>query len=214
MDSKIEIQKFDFSPIEIFQTSWSKLDGAKGPIILTVVINMVLVIIGSSILMMFGLPQILISIAQFAIGALFYAAVVRMGIRWYQGSTIEISDAFYYFKNTELLVPIFLTQVIVGTLVSIGMMLFILPGLYLAITYMLAMPLVLDRKLPFWEAMETSRKMLTTNFISALLFMILIAVFMILASIPFLIGLVWVLPMIAIATAILYDKAFGLQTQF
>lgn len=214
MDNAIEIKKFAFNPVEIFQLAWTKLDGAKGPIVITAIINMAISFVGTYILLMVGMPQMLVSLAQVAISALLFAAIVRMAFRHYQGSPIEVSDAFYYLKNAELLVPILLAQVLVGALIGIGMMLLIVPGLYLAATYILTMPLVIDRKLPFWEAMETSRKMLTANLLSALVYLLLWVILAVIAIIPFGIGLIWVIPMLAISIVILYDKAFGIQNQF
>ena len=45
-------------------------------------------------------------------------------------------------------------------LTSVGIMLCILPGIYLAISWIFTIPLVIDKRMGFWDAMELSRKVI------------------------------------------------------
>jgi uncharacterized membrane protein len=88
-------------------------------------------------------------------------------------------------------------------------MLFILPGIYLATAYMFTLPLIADRNLQFFEAMETSRKTVTKHWFK-LFGLNLIMVFIIgISAIPAGIGLFWTIPLAFIANGILYRKIFG-----
>jgi len=44
-------------------------------------------------------------------------------------------------------------------LVFIGLIFLIIPGIYFMVSYTFALPLIVDRKMDFWQAMELSRKM-------------------------------------------------------
>ena len=81
-----------------------------------------------------------------------FAAV---GARLKQGQSTNFSDFFEGFRN-------FLTLLLLGLvtqiLIILGLVLLIVPGVYLMVGYILAPWFVLDRKVDFWEAMELSRR--------------------------------------------------------
>jgi len=60
-----------------------------------------------------------------------------------------------------------------------------------------------------WEALETSRKAITQYWWRYFGLMLVALVLIIIGSIPLLIGLFWVLPIIAIATGEVFAKTFG-----
>jgi hypothetical protein len=51
-----------------------------------------------------------------------------------------------------------LCVLVMGLLIILGLICLILPGIYLSIAYYYALPLVIDRKMGFWEALELSRQ--------------------------------------------------------
>jgi uncharacterized membrane protein len=51
-----------------------------------------------------------------------------------------------------------LCALVMGLLVILGFICLIVPGIYLSIAYYYAIPLIIDRKMGFWEAMELSRQ--------------------------------------------------------
>jgi uncharacterized membrane protein len=55
-------------------------------------------------------------------------------------------------------VPAMLAGILVGIFVGIGIVLLIIPGIIISALYLFALPLVVDRRMPFWDAMEESRK--------------------------------------------------------
>ena len=60
-----------------------------------------------------------------------------------------------------------------------------------------------------WEALETSRKAITQYWWRYFGLMIVALVLIIIGAIPLLIGLIWVLPIVAIATGEVFAKTFG-----
>lgn len=107
---------------------------------------------------------------------------------------------------------LFLTYILMGLLILLGLVLLVLPGIYLAIAYQLALPLVADKDLGPWEALETSRKIVTHKWFSffILWFVLALAVAasMVLLGIP----LIWVLPACIIGIGIVYRNAIGAET--
>jgi uncharacterized membrane protein len=51
-----------------------------------------------------------------------------------------------------------LVSIVSHLLTAVGFFLCIVPGVYLAVGYVFAVPLVIDKKLEFWTAMEVSRR--------------------------------------------------------
>jgi len=96
-------------------------------------------------------------------------------------------DFFRGFRNRNYLslsliglvnyLPLFL----IGSLalrIPIGVkVLLLLPGIYLAVAYTFALPLVLEKKINFWYAMERSRKLISKNWFAFFaLFIVLILI--------------------------------------
>jgi len=62
-----------------------------------------------------------------------------------------------------------------NTLVMIGCVLCLIPGIYLSVAWYFAIPLIIDRRMNFWAAMECSRKMVNKTLVfSCLLFLLVI----------------------------------------
>lgn len=73
-----------------------------------------------------------------------------------RGQTATFGDAFNGFSVA--FVPLMLTQIVSGLLGTLGLLLCLVPGIYLIVSWTFALPLVFDKKLEFWDAMELSRK--------------------------------------------------------
>ena len=78
-----------------------------------------------------------------------------------RGERASFGDVFAGFSVAFL--QLFLAGLVKGVLTSIGLLLCILPGIYLAVAWMFTLPLVFDKKLEFWPAMELSRKVVTRH---------------------------------------------------
>jgi uncharacterized membrane protein len=72
-----------------------------------------------------------------------------------------VADAFSGFGPA--LGQLVLLGLVSGFLSLLGYCLCILPGIYLTVSWMFAIPLVIDRRMGFWEAMELSRKVVTKH---------------------------------------------------
>ena len=109
-------------------------------------------------------------------------------------------------------VKIVLTSLLMNILIVLGLLLFVLPGIYLAVSYQIAVPLAVDKKLGPWQALEASRKIIGhcwfTVFFFNLTAVILLTVSMVLLGIP----AIWIVPALLIAWGILYRTLAGIET--
>lgn len=63
----------------------------------------------------------------------------------------------------DLLPQIAALSIVSGVIILVGMVFLILPGIYLAVAYAFASQFVLFKKMEFWPAMETSRKLVNQS---------------------------------------------------
>jgi hypothetical protein len=91
---------------------------------------------------------------------IFFAGFYIVAFKVAKGRNAAFGDFFLGFNN---FLQLFLTQFIGNFLVAIGLILLIIPGIYLLISYMFAVPFVVEKNLDFWNALETSRKLISRN---------------------------------------------------
>ncbi|MEN8132906.1 MAG: hypothetical protein ABFS45_22555, partial [Pseudomonadota bacterium] len=105
--------------------------------------------------------------------------------------------------------PLAILGVLTTLLTYIGFLLLILPGIYLAIAYLLATPLLVEKQLTPWQAMENSRKAITRHWFKVFLLLLATALIMFISAIPLGLGLIWTYPMAINILGILYREIFG-----
>jgi uncharacterized membrane protein len=91
----------------------------------------------------------------------FTGGVYVFFLKLVRGQPAVVGDVFTGFNVA--LGPLILTGLISSLLTGVGLCLCILPGIYLTVAWLFAIPLVIDRKLDFWPAMETSRQVVTKH---------------------------------------------------
>ena len=135
--------------------------------------------------------------------------LMLLGVAVASGREANPTSVFSWYDKFLKLV---LTWILMAILVLIGTLLLVLPGIYLAVSYQLALPLVADKGLGPWEAMETSRKIVSkkwfTFFGLGLVAGLATAVSVLLLAIP----LIWVLPACLIGIGIIYRDAIGVES--
>ena len=205
---------------DVISEAWQKTKGIKryvlgAGILLYVALFAVLMVVGALV----GLggeesgaaPLIGVIVQLIFMAAMlpFMAGIFVMCLKHIQGHSVSFGDLFSCLGKTGKLLVTFILMYI---MLAIGFILFIIPGIYLSFAYLLAVPLVIDRDLGPWEALEASRKAITKNWFSVFAFYILLTIIMTVSMIPLGIGLIWTMPMMAVAFAILYRQVFGIQS--
>lgn len=159
-----------------------------------------------------------LAIAWNAIGSLIYAiisgplsagiTIVALKILKQQATTF--SDFFRGFQNGKFL-QFFLVTIVGGLLILLGLILLILPGIYLAVAYSFAVPLMVDRRLGFWEALETSRKVITKRWFSFFGFLLLLGLVNFVGALLCFVGLLVTAPLTSCAIVAAYRNIMGLN---
>jgi uncharacterized membrane protein len=121
----------------------------------------------------------------------------------------SFSDFFNGFKK---FLPLFLTSLVSGLLIGLGLLLLIVPGIYLAVSYMFAQLFVIDKNMDFWPAMETSRKLITKKWFAFLGLGILLLLLVLAGVLVFGIGVLVTVPLAACVLAAAYEDIVGLNS--
>ncbi len=142
------------------------------------------------------------------LSVIFVAGLFYMGIRKVAKDPISWKMIFKGFSCAGKIVVVFILQSI---LISIGFLLLILPGIYLSIGYLMAVPLIVDKGLSPWQAMETSRKAIHKVWWRAAGLFLSIGGIILLSMIPLCIGLIWSWPMSILLVGVVYHYLFGIE---
>lgn len=215
--------EYEFTISGVLSEAWALTSGAKWPVFLAFVFYM-LVMIGVMIVMAFGVMavngaspgsaaavfvQIIMQLGMNLIAMPLAVGILILGIKRAVGAPMSPGSIFNYYSKT---LSLFLTLVLVYIMVMIGLLLLVIPGIYLMIAYYMAMPLVVEKGMSPWQAMETSRKAITHRWFSFFGLGIVMMLIVSISVIPLGIGLVWTLPMMIIAFGVLYRNMFGVES--
>jgi uncharacterized membrane protein len=113
-----------------------------------------------------------------------------------------------YFWGFRHLVPLLLFTIVSTAFIFIGLVLFVIPGLYLTVAYLFAPYLIVDKNIDFWPAMELSRKKVNRHWVGIAAFCVVLLFINALACIPLFIGLFITIPFSIYALAAAYEDIF------
>ena len=214
--------RYEFSIDRIWSHAWKSIRGAKAPIFVGMLIFMAASVAISEALALVNLNgQVYLEQGDFIRGYLLtiasgiimspitvplMAGIYMMGARRAAGREVRIGDVFAHFDK---LVPLVVMSVMSTVLMYVGFIFCLLPGLYLAVGYSLAIPLLVDKGLSPWEALETSRKAIHHRWLSVFLFFLGTSIVGTLASVP-IVTILWSLPWMMVCFGALYVTVFGL----
>jgi uncharacterized membrane protein len=138
------------------------------------------------------------------------AGITIMGIRHAQKKSVSSGTVFNYFNR---ILGALLWYFLMTVLIMLGYLLLILPGIYLSFAYMFSLPLMIEKDLTAWQALEVSRKAVTRIWFRATGFFLLAILLVMLGTIPLGIPLIWIVPWTALAYSMVYFKLFGAEAQ-
>ena len=146
-------------------------------------------------------------------GSLLLGYVLWGGLEWMflklsRGQKAEIADAFAGFSMA--FAQLLLFSLVGQILTMVGLVLCILPGIYLAVCWMLfSQLLILDKGLEFWPAMELSRKVVTKHWWAVFALCLLCLLISLGGLIVCIIGLFVAMPICIAAKVYAYEEIFG-----
>lgn len=209
---------------EVLSEAWEKTKGNK----LTLLVGVVIVAAGSiatsNVVALFGLDgnaiveqgdflrglvvSSLVSLITLPVVGPLSAGLYLMAIRLADGQQVGLGQMFDHFHRV---VDIVIVSLLSTVLMYIGFALFLIPGIYLAVAYVLALPLMIEKNLKPWQALEASRKAITHSWFSVFGVGVVMAIILVLSAIPLLIGFIWTVPMLILTYAVMYRIIFGVE---
>ncbi|MFV2032765.1 MAG: hypothetical protein ACC663_09735 [Gammaproteobacteria bacterium] len=202
--------------------AWRNLKGFKFKTLIALLLYMLVAIVASllSIPVIFGLGAIgadqnsativgslIQMVASLAIMPMFIGIHI-MGMRHAENKSVSVGSIFGYFNRAPRVILCYLLMTI---MIMLGMVLLILPGIYLMFAYMFALPLVVEKNMPAWRALETSRKALTRKWFSIFGVLLLIGLVNSLAILTLGIAWVWTIPWSVLTMSMIYTRLFGAE---
>ena len=153
------------------------------------------------------LVVVLSTVASAPIYTIFTAGLLKYYLKLIRGEGAQIGDAFSGFgPSIGQLILLSLVQMI---LVLLGCVLCLIPGIYLSVAWYFAMPLVIDRRMNFWDAMELSRKMVHKHWFIIFAFLVVYGLLVVAGLIACCVGIFVTMPIGFAALMYAYETIFS-----
>lgn len=202
--------------------AWRQLKGFKATCLLACLLYVALALVTNfiSFPIIFGLAalgadqatagligSVMQMLASIAIMPVFLGIHI-LGMRHATEKSTSSTAIFAYFNKIPAL---FLCYFIMIILIILGTALLVLPGIYLMFAYMFAMALVVEKNMPVWRSLETSRKALTRVWFRFFGLFFLISIINVLGVFTFFIAWIWTIPWSVLTMSMVYTKLFGAE---
>jgi uncharacterized membrane protein len=202
----------DLEVMDVIREAWDRIDGIKGTVVAGLLLMYGMVFVATAILgSIFGFDEQSVmagTVSQIVIMSIVYpfmAGVFMLGLRRSVGLPVDFKDQFSFYG---MMLPIVALGLLQSVLTSLGLMLLILPGLYLAVALSLAIPLKVEKDLGIMECLGTSLRLVNRKFLPVLL-LGLASTALIVVGILSLIGWIWTIPWSVMIYAITYRQLAG-----
>jgi uncharacterized membrane protein len=127
--------------------------------------------------------------------------IVAMALKRTRDEPVHLSDLLKGFESFTATIPIGLA---VGSMVLLGSLLFVVPGLVLGGTYAMALPAAMDRGLRAGEALAAARRLAGRDLLSSVILFTGLCVIGLAGTVLMLAGLCVTVPVAAIALTLAY----------
>lgn len=146
------------------------------------------------------------SVLSGTVSPLLYAGLYRVWLCCIRGEPVTAGDVFVGF--TYPAAPLALSGLLVTILTSIATLALILPGIYLSVAWAFTTPLIVEKRIGVWAAMETSRQVVTRNWWMIFLLLILLGVLSALGFLLCCVGILVTFPIAFGALVFAYGDLF------
>lgn len=147
------------------------------------------------------------AVVSLVLGGPLTAGFYIVAFKLIRNRTTTFSDFFRGFNN---FLPLFLAYLLTGVLIAIGCFFLLIPGIYLAVAYVFTIPFIVARRMDFWEAMETSRRLITKNWFSFFGLMLVLFLLNMVGALCLVVGLLVTVPLSFCTIAAAYTDIVGL----
>jgi hypothetical protein len=149
----------------------------------------------------------LVSVISAPIYSVLSAGLFKYYLNLIRGENAGVGEAFSGFGPS--IGQLLLLGLVQFFLVMIGYLLCLIPGIYLAIAWYFAVPLVIDKRLGFWEALELSRKMVSKHWFLVFAFLLVCGLVAAAGIIGCFIGILVTMPISFAALMYAYETIFN-----
>ena len=198
---------------EVISEAWQLTSGVKLLLFGGIVFVLASMIIVSVLATVFGLDYLQgggSQITQLIATILLYpflTGVLMIGLKHSVGMPVSANEFLAHYGSILTIAAVGVLQ---SLAIGVGMVLLILPGLYLSVALSLAIPLHVEKQLGIIDSLVTSLKLINKHFLTVLLLLILAAV-VLMASIVTIIGLIWSIPWMIMVFSIIYRQLAGIE---
>jgi hypothetical protein len=148
-----------------------------------------------------------VPVLGWVVGFVMLGGLDYMFLRRIRGEAVQIGDVFAGFNLAFL--HLALAGLVKALLTSLGLVLCILPGIYLGVAYVFALPLVIDKKMEFWPAMEVSRQVVHRHWWSIFALVIVLGLIAFAGFLACCVGALVTIPVSSAALMYVYEDLFG-----
>lgn len=199
----------------VIREAWDKIDGIKGMVIaggliayggLSAALYVLGLVSGAETAVTDPVGNAVSQLVFMMIIYPFMSGVFMFGLKHSVGQPVRFEEIFSQYGRALPIVAVALLQ---SLATGIGLILLILPGLYLSIALSLAVALKVERDLPVLECLATSMRLVNRKFLAVLGLMVVSALLMVLGFVS-LIGWIWTVPWALMIFAITYRQLAGI----
>lgn len=166
------------------------------------------VLIGASVLgWLVSIGLACVPVLGWIVGFVLIGGLHYMFIRRIRGEAVQVGDVFAGFNLAFL--HLSLAGLVKALLTGLGFVLCILPGIYLGVGYVFALPLVIDKKMEFWPAMELSRRVVHAQWWSMFALVIVLAIIACAGFLACGVGALITIPVATASFMYVYEDLFG-----
>lgn len=155
-----------------------------------------------------GICYLLLSSIPFAGLLIWYpiiAGFIIISLMAFGNQTVELKNYLWGFRH---FIPLLVFTIVSTIFIFIGLLLLIVPGIYLSVAYLFAPCLIVEKNIDFWPAMEISRKKVNKHWFGMFGFSMVIILLNIVGCLPFLVGLFITIPLSTCIITAAYKDIF------
>lgn len=209
----------DFTVGELIKEAWQKTKGAKASVWGGLIV-MYLLLFGISLGAWYAFQgsiappdpttsmglNVGVQVVTSWLSVLLTAGMMLIGVRRALEQRVSWKMVFAGFSKALSITVAMILQTI---LIVIGFALLVLPGIYLSVGYGLALPLILEKGMGPWEALEASRKAIHKKWWTVFgMYLVMLLIYMV-SVVPLGLGLIWTIPMFFVLIGVLYVRLFA-----
>jgi len=212
MENENQIKEYDFDIIPMIKAGFARIEGVKLQFVIAFVIYILVAIVVQTLLgLIFPqgtieapnyLNQQIVGILSYPVLMPIMAGIIMMAIEHGRGEEVNFKSVLNYYHLTG---KVALAGILIYIMTMVGFVLLVIPAIYVSVAYVFTLPLIVDKNMEVWEAMEHSRKTVTKHWFKVAGLMGALSIILFLGAIPLGIGLIWTVPLMFVT---LYGLAY------